>query len=203
MSLIYQYTNSSYGTINKILYDADYSYIWMASAKKNNVCHLLATQLRDLSQIVYDIEIEADSIDNILLYTSNYDILLASYSNHDDYIATKYKKNSIYTSYVDCLKPEGIEENILSVVVDTNIDYLYFLTPGIISGTNAKLYEYSAQYSYTTCDDIIDLPDVYNCVDMTIDTDDNIWIVTGDNPANLVRVYFESGGWKHTITTLE
>jgi len=72
---------------------------------------------------------------------------------------------------------------------------LWYLLPGNLSGLNAQLLKYNTS---GVLQDTVDLTKsgltVTNAKSMIIDDNDDIWITTYTNPANLIRVFELSGG---------
>jgi len=91
----------------------------------------------------------------------------------------------------------GINEKSIDLINDST--YIYFLTPGIETGENSKIVKYnkiSRVYVET-----IDLVTVFNAKKIDIDGSGNIFVVTDNDPIELVKVWFDSF-WQYQIFTL-
>lgn len=189
----------NYGTIKTMLLDNTIDVIWLFFNKVNNgKCHIVQVSSNDLYEGQYDVEITANTIakarqDATYLYTA---------ITGGTVLGSRYSKTNPFTDYQNFGFPTGITEEVVSMAVDSN-GFSYFLTPGTLSGENAKIYVYNDSCVFT---ETIDLGEsgkiINNAVDITIDANDNLWVITSDSPAQLVRVYFESGGWKYAVTEL-
>ena len=170
--------------------DSGTKYLWVAFDKDTDgICHLYKVSAHNPLQIYYDLELEVEAI-NKLYIDGNY-IYLAL--DDSQYIGYRYSKGTPLTSYLAIDLPSGISEAPIDLVVKDS--YIYFLLPGIISGTIASIVKMSVS---GTLDEIIELQKsgeiINNAKSITIDTNDNIWIVTNESPSKLVRVYETSGG---------
>jgi len=91
--------------------------------------------------------------------------------------------------------PSGITQKPIDIVVGDN---LYILLPGSTGGTNAKICVFTTAGVYS---ETIDLPTVTNAVSFTIDSNNNLWVITDELITTLIRVYDDSG-WTIQSTTL-
>jgi hypothetical protein len=189
----------NYGTIKTMLLDSVNNIIWLFFNKINNgKCHIVQVSAGDLYEGQYDVEIIADTIVKARQNTAYLYVALTASS----VLGTRYSKTNPFTDYMTYGIPANIAEDVVSMDIDSN-GYAYFLTPGILSSENAKIYVYTNNGVYTEMIDLVESGKIINnAIDMTIDTNDDIWIITSDTPAKLVRVYFESGGWKYTVTEM-
>jgi hypothetical protein len=86
--------------------------------------------------------------------------------------------------------PGGVNEAPIDIKISDT--YIYFLTPGIASGENAKIVRYLIDGTYDTIIDLTNTNDtVYNANSMTIASPNEIWVSTNETPSNIVRVYQE------------
>lgn len=110
-------------------------------------------------------------------------------------IGKRYSITNPLTTYTNFTKPIGITEAPVDVVVGTL--GVFFLIPGNLSGTNAKIVKMSVAGVY---DLTIDLPTITNAKSITIDNINNLWIVTDEVPLKYVRVFL-SGTWQYQVFT--
>jgi hypothetical protein len=185
-----------YPTVNEkitaIALDSTNNRLWIAFEQDTDgICLLRCVSAFNPSQTYYDLEVEVDQINKLIISgTSIYAVIEDSLI-----LARKYVLLSPLSTYTDFTIPSGITEAPIDAIVDgTNI---LFLTPGLLSGTNAKLVEFTTAGVYS---ETVDLT-VANAKGCTIDTVTDIWVVTGNSPSELVRVY-DSGGWNITVNTL-
>lgn len=172
-------------------------YIFMAFAKDNlGNCKLKRVSASDLNQLYSEIDIEAENINKLWLEGSYVYVALDAPS----ILGCRYYKYNLLGSTVTFTKPVSIIEEAIDITISNN--YVYFLIPGIVSGEVTKIVKMTLTGSL---EEIIVLEEsgntsIRNAVGMTIDNSGNIWIVTGTDPAQLVRVYEDSGGiYTYTI----
>lgn len=161
----------------------DDNYIWIAFKSSSGTSTLRKVSSFDLTQVYYEFNIPVDEITNMKIVGTN---IYLSFDD-DTYIGGYYNRTNPLTLNGYLSKPESIVEKSIDVVSDGT--YIFFLIPGIESGTNTKVLKYTT----SILNDTIDLITINNAVSMTIDTNDNIWIVTNEDPSKLVKVYIESG----------
>lgn len=118
--------------------------------------------------------------------------------NDDDLIGKRYGLLNPLTITNDFTLPVGITEAPVAVIANGN--YVYFLIPGLTSGTNAKICIFTLAGVYQ---ETIDLATVTNASSFTIDTDNTeLWVVTNQIAITYTRVYQISGGvWTYTVNS--
>lgn len=171
-------------------------YVWIAfEPETSGECRLIKASTFNLNQIFFDITVPVDRINKIKVLTNN--IVLAVSS--DDYIGYLYSKTAPFSSSLALDKPVGVTQNAIDVV-DFFI-YFFFLLPGDATGENSQVLKIEQDGDFPT---IIDLTETGNTItdasSMTIDDNDDIWIVTNTSPVKLVRV-FDSGGGIYDFQT--
>ena len=165
-------------------------FVWIAYDKNTSgVCNIKKVYAFDLSQVFFNIDKSVDKIVSIDVDGTNAylayedDSLLGEILDQGTPVAT----TTIIT------KPTGLVELPVDILVN-NSD-LYFLLPGSSSGTNAKILKYNTSGVFQ---DEIDLTksgvEVTNATSLTVDTNNNIWVVTNNSPAEYIRVDQLSGG---------
>jgi hypothetical protein len=86
--------------------------------------------------------------------------------------------------------PAGINEFPIDIAVNSN--NFYILTPGTASGENAKILKYSTA-STPVLQATIDLTTINNARSIEVDDSGNLWVVTYESPAKLIKAYQVSG----------
>lgn len=171
-------------------------YLWVAfSLNSDNECLLRKVSAHDPLQLYYQLNLSVNNISSLHIFGS---YIFASVS-HASYIAYRISLNSPVSSNTGINIPSGINEVPIDIKDDGT--YLFMLTPGNISGENAKILKYTSTGTYITT---IDLTTVFGAKSFTIDDNGDLWVITYDNPSDLVRVTEISGGnYSITTTTLE
>lgn len=157
-------------------------YLWVLQA--NNLKKVSA---HNPLQIYFDVD-TTETLIKGFLYSSYLYIAL----NDSTLICRKYSIVNPNT-YTNFTKPVGITEAPVDVV--TGSLGVFFLIPGNLSGTNAKIVKMSTAGVY---DQTIDLVTVNNAKSLTIDNNNNLWVVTNQAPLKYVRVYLD-GTWQYSV----
>jgi len=185
--------NYSETEISDIAVDTNNSeYLWVAFKQDTSGnCTLQKLSAHNPLQKYFDIDIVATEISKIIINSTNIYIAL----NDVTYFAKIYSVTNPLSDVTSIAIPSGITQKPIDIVVGDN---LYILLPGSTSGTNAKICMFSTAGVYS---ETIDLPTVTNAESFTIDSNNNLWIVTNELAAKLIRVY-DDGGWTIQSTTL-
>ena len=160
-------------------------YLWIGYAiNSDDVCKLRKVSAHNPNQIYYELDLSVLGIKSIHS--------LGSYTyvavDDSDYIMKIYTSSNPLSSSTSIDLPTGANEKPVDIIDDG--EYLYVLLPGVDVGENAKIYKYSTAGTLITT---IDLSTITNASSFTVDSDDNIWVVTNESPSNLIRVYLMSG----------
>ena len=177
MTIIRQFTSSETQP-TAIKYDS--GFLWIAYTLSSGVCTIQKVIATDPSQIAIDFDISVNAINDIETYISY--VFLA----YDDstLLGQRYAKTNPSYTPVDYDKPVSVTEEAIACLLTST--HVYFLTPGIESGENAKIIKFTLSGTFV---EIIDLTTVTNAKSFTIDANDEIRVVTFSSPAQLVRVY--------------
>lgn len=168
------------------------NYIWIAFYGVSNVCTLYESSVFNPNVIYWDLDVTADEIKAIVEDATYLYLAL------DDatYIGAKVTKASPAVAYFT--KNVGITEEAIDVIEDTT--YVYFLTPGIESGVNAKIAKYNK--SSRAFVETIDLSTVTNAAKIDIDNSGVLWVQSDlDGTPKITKVWY-SGTWQFSTTTL-
>lgn len=188
--------NYSEQEVSHILVDTtNGEYIWVSFKQDaSGNCALQKLSAHNPSQRYFDIDLEVDEIKK--LYSSGSYLYVAL--NDTSLIARKYSKANPLTTSTDFSIPSGIIEAPVDILVDGSD--VFILIPGDASGTNAKICKFTTSGTFV---ETIDLATVQNARSFTIDSNDDIWIVTYTSPVSLVRVYETSGGtYAYSVTNI-
>ncbi len=193
MTLIKNY-NFSENAINSFIVDeTNGEFLWISfSQDASGNCALQKVSGHNPLQKYFDIDVAVDEIKR--MYISGSYIYLAY--DDDTYIGARYSLANPLTTSTDFSLPAGITEAPIDVLVSGS--NVFYLIPGNTSGTNAKIVVLTTSGTFS---ETIDLSTVTNAVAFSIDDSDNIWVITNESPAKLVRVY-DDGGYTYTVTTL-
>lgn len=173
-------------TITALAVDSQNRYLWQAFDQDlSGNCAIQKVSAFEPSQVFFDFTREVNEIVAMDLNTSN---LFVAY-NDDSLLGEIISLNNPLTNTTEISIPAGISQIPVSVIVDGTD--LWYLVPGTVSGTIAKLLLYNTS---GILQQTIELTDINNADSMTIDNNSNIWIVTNTSPSSLIRVYQTSGG---------
>lgn len=192
MSLIKKY-NMNATTISDIVVDTSTTqHLWVAfSQNSSGNCLLKKVSAHNPLQTYFNISIETDAITRLKIDSSKLYVAL----NDSAYIAKIYSVTNPLSSVTSISIPSGITEAPVDLLIDS---YLYILLPGDAVGVNSKICKFSTAGVFS---ETINLTGIKNATSFTIDSNDNIWVCTNTSPANLVRVYNDSG-WQIETTVL-
>lgn len=193
MTLIKNY-NFSTTQITAVTEDtANGNYLWLGFEKNNdNVCILQKVSASNPLQVYYEIEMSVDEITALYVFGSYLYVAV----DDGTYFAYRYSLTSPLTSSTSVTIPSGVIEVSKNILDDGT--YLYFLLPGEISGEVVEILQFSSSLALNQT---ITLTGINNAKSFTIDTNDNIWVVTYESPSKLIRVY-DDGGFTFDTTTL-
>lgn len=165
------------------------NFLWIAFAQNSSGNCIIEKEAKFYpTQTYFSLEravtnVNAMDLDSSKLYVAyNDSVLLGEIISKTNALTstTEINRNSIVESPIDVL------------INGTN---LWFLLPGIASGTNAQLLRYD---TLGVLQQTVDLNKsgsiVNNAETMTVDSNGDIWIGTYETPAKIVRVFEISGG---------
>lgn len=188
MTIIKNY-NFTESTITAIVLDTNTTnHLWVAFGS-----NLKKVSANKPTQVYYNLDLTVTSIDK--LYVSGTYVYLAI----DDatLIGRRYAVLNPLTSYTDYALPVGISEAPVDVLVYGS--YVYFLIPGEISGSNAKIIKFGLTGTYSST---IDLTTVNYAKSFCLDTNNEIRVVCNTSPAQIIRVYNLSTTPQFSSTTI-
>lgn len=164
----------------------DGNYLWIAY-KNASSCKLKKVSIFNPQWLSFDITVNVTEITRMKI-SGNY---LYCAVEDDTYIGIRYKTSDPMGSYNFITIPSGVNEKSIDVAIHSNGTDWFLITPGEASGEISKIIKISE----TTYDETIALTGITNVSSMTIrPTDDTLWAVTYDSPAQLIKIYEESGG---------
>lgn len=185
--------NFSEHEISFILTDTSSGYyLWIGFKSDGSNCALKKVSAHDPLQTYFDVDIAVDEIIKGRILSSS--IYLAV--SDDELIGQSYLIGNPLNTPTDFEIPDGIVEVPVDLVVKGS--YVYFLLPGSISGQNAKICIFSTSGTFS---ETIDLTGITNASALTIDDNDDLWVVNYQDPVTLTRIY-DDGGWQIATTEL-
>ena len=168
------------------------NYIWIAFYGVSNICALFQSSVFNPNLVSWDLDVTADEIKSII---EDATYLYLSVDDATNIGAKVHKTTPAVTYFV---KNVGITEESIDLTRDTT--YIYFLTPGNISGVNSKIAKYNL--STRAFVEIIDLTTVTNAAKIDIDNAGTLWVQSDlDGTPKITKVWF-SGTWQFSTTTL-
>ena len=181
--------------ITATLVDGD--YIWISFYGVSNNCALYKSSKFNPNIKYWDVDITADEVTSIIDGTGYIYVSLDD-SLYMGAVVNKTTPSIIFYYSI----PLGVTEKAIDLIDDDN--YIYFLTPGINSGTNAKIVKYDKSTGeFIETIDLAKTGDVVeNASKIDIDIDGNLWVVSELNSTPiLTKVYYDSG-WNFSSTVL-
>ncbi len=196
MTSIRRFNYSNDKQITSQIVDEIDDFIWIAFAKNSDGNCILEKEAKFFpTQTYFSIERSVDEIVAMDLDSSN---IYVAY-NDPTLLGEKISKISPLTNTTQISKDSFIES---PVDIKVNSSDLWFLLPGNASGTNAKLLKYNTSGVFQLEVNLINsFETINNAISMTIDDNNDIWIVTHTDPTILVRVFEISGGLFDFSTT--
>lgn len=179
---------NSYGEITALCRETNYLWIgYIASG----LSRLRKVSIFNPDLVYYDISVSGTRINKIIDSSDGY--IYLSMDSEDNIGATFYKTNPI-GAYGYYIKTIGMMEDSVDLITDTT--YVYFLIPGTLSGTNAKIVKYNKStriYSET-----IDLTTVNNAKKIDIDYYGNLWVESNLDSVPILTKIIYSDVWSYT-----
>lgn len=182
--IIRRHLYSGEGIISAIVRDGN--YLWIAY-KNATSCQLKKVSIFDPGLVSYNIEITVDEITRMKV-SGNYIYLAVDDAT---YIGIRLKTSNPWGDWRNVSIPSGINEKSVDVAI-TGSDW-FLITPGELSGENAKVIKIT-NYTFQ---ETIDLATIRNVSSMTIDSNDDLWAVTYESNAKLVKIY-DDGGYTYS-----
>ena len=181
------YRNYNFGETEVTSIIRDSNYVWIAFLGVGGVTKLRKVSAFNLYQTYFELDVPVDRIVKLkIIGTKLYAVV-----QDGTYIALYYSTSNPLSTYAYVAIPAGINEFPIDLAVAS--DYFYLLTPGDASGENAKIIKYSTAAT-PVLDQTIDLSTINNARSIEIDDSDDLWVVTYESPAKLIKVTEGSGG---------
>ena len=175
----------------------DEDYLWICFYGVSNRCALYKSSKFNPNIKYWDVDISADEVTAIIDGTG-YIYLSLDDSLYMGAIVNKTTPSTI--SYYSI--PLGVTEKAIDLIND--IDCVYFLTPGINSGTNSLIVKYNKSTGEFI--EIIDLSKsgeiIENASKIDIDIDGNLWVVSELNSTPILTKVWYDSGWNFSSTVL-
>lgn len=167
-------------------------FLWIAYTLKNGTCLLKKVSAHDLTQVYFSVPLSVTAITNLFILGTN---IYASVT-HSTYALYSLSLSAPFTTQNAWTKTElGIAEEFCAGALGASD--LYLLTPGILSGEYARIVSINSGGSFIETIDLQkDLITVLDAVSVTVDSNDDLWVVDSQSPTHLFRIYSESGAWK-------
>jgi hypothetical protein len=186
----FEYTSDKQITSQKA--DEINVFLWVAFAQNSDgVCVLEKQTAFSPTQTFYTIERLVDEIVELDLNTSN---IYAIFRGSNVFVERLSLNNPLSATNHE-FYPPGVIEAPVDLTVD-NSD-VFILTPGSLSGENAKVLRYNTSLNFV---EEIDLSKtgltVTDASSITIDSNGDIRVLTNTDPSTIIRVYeLSGGGW--------
>ncbi|MFH0805979.1 MAG: hypothetical protein V1901_03840 [Patescibacteria group bacterium] len=172
--------SNNYGEITALCRETNFLWIgYIASG----LARLRKVSIFNPNLVYYDISISGIRINKII---NSGDYIYLSIDSNINIGARFYKTNPIGL-FIYYTKPAEIIENSIDLITDFN--YVYFLIPGLLSGTNAKIVKHNKSTGAFV--EIINLTTVNNAKKIDMDFYCNIWVVSGVSDIELIKVWYD------------
>lgn len=176
-------------TITASITDETNEFLWVAFAVSSGECVIKKLHFANPSQVFFSLDREISEVTAMALNSSN---LFVAY-NDNTLLGERISLTNPLTSTTEISIPVGIVEAPVDVQIDGSD--VWYLIPGSLSGTNAKLLRYNTSgVLQETVDLTNSMNTVTNATSFDIDDNSDLWIVTNNDPAEYVRVFALSGG---------
>lgn len=173
--------------------EANGEFLWIAFKKNSSgVCVLRKVSAHDLTQTYFTLNVSVDAINALQIF--NGIIFLAV--DHSTISLFAYSISNPLTNSYTVNRPAGITENAIKIGVGAA--NVYYLTPGLLSATTAKLISFSASPIPTFVETVTlqqSAINVTNAKAITVDGSENVWVGTNTSPVNLIRAWKVTGVW--------
>lgn len=185
--------------ITALVADSVNNFVWLAYAQSGTTCTLQRVCATDFTQIYMSTTITCEAIVDLWIDTTNGYIFVLLEGAPNGLLAIRYSLFSTLNP-VYYYQPYGARQPVAMVNDPTNTS-VYILIPSTSGGNNGYILHYYTSGTYIeTINFATIVPFGFTIMDessMTIDQEDNIWIVTNTNPVLLIRVWIASGGPWH------
>jgi hypothetical protein len=171
-------------------------FIWVGFELDSGVCILEKQFGASPDQVYFTLN---KSVSKIKKMTSDDTYLYVAYED-DSLLGEIISLTNPLSTFTQISIPSGISEFPVDVAIKGS--NLWFLIPGDASGTNAKLLRYNTS---GVLQETVDLDKsgltITNARSLTLDNNDEIWLVTYQSPATVVRVFYTTF-WDFQETTI-
>lgn len=183
----YEYSDDEQITIQKS--DNINDFLWIAFAQNSlGNCIIKKSGKFQPTQTYYSLNREVTEINALDLDATN---LYVSYTD-STLLGEIISKTNPLTTTTTISKGAIIESPVDVLINGTD---LWYLLPGVASGTNAQLVKYDTSGVLQQTVDLSKSSSiVYNAQSMTVDANGDLWIGTYETPAKIIRVFEISGG---------
>jgi hypothetical protein len=171
-------------------------YLWIGFEKDtDDNCRILKVSANDLNQIYFDVDLEVNAIKKMYVKSTN---LIVAVDHASNYLY-RYAVSNPLSTPAAIARPAGVNEAPVAFADDGT--YLWWLFPG----ESAEIAKIIKTTSIGTFQQTITLEqsgdEIHNAISITY-RDGDLWVVTNESPANLVRVHLVSGIWTLNVTPL-
>lgn len=168
------------------------NYLWLFFLGVSNSCKSYQASVFNPNQYFWELDITADEVTSAI---NDGTYLYASLDDTTN-IGAKITLSTRAVTYF--IKNVAITEKAIDLVKYGS--YIYFLTPGLESGINAKIVVYNA--STRAFSEIVDLTTVFNAKKIDVDASGNLWVQSDlDGTPKITKVWY-SGTWQFSTQIL-
>jgi len=185
-----RFTYPSDPSISALVVDQISNFLWMAFEQNSSGNCIIKKQFAFLpTQTFFTVTRAVDEIRNMTLNSSNLYVVY----NDPTAFAEKFSLTNPLTSFTQITAPGGITESGIDIQI--NGTDIWILTPGIVSGENAKLIKFNTNLVFQETVDLNKSGSIVtDAKSFTVDGNGDMWIVTNTSPAQFIRVFALSGG---------
>jgi len=174
----------------------DGNYIWYSFLGVAGESILRKVSAYDITQVLYELTLSVDKIVKLKISGSYLYVIVED----DTILLYRYTKVNPLTSPSTVNIPVGINEYPIDLtLIGTD---LFILFPGSLSGENAKIVKYNSSLVFQVTIDMNEVGKVSNDAKAIVTDATNLWIITYESPAKLIKVYGSGFSWNYNYWTI-
>lgn len=175
-----RFTYSGEGQLTAIAVDEDNYRVWLG-IDNGSECKLLIKDVFNPENTIYEIDVEADKINEIAIGQYYVFLALDDDTNFAMRILKAIPSSNDYLSF-----PLGVNESPVRVKMGT---YTTFLTPGVESDENPFVVRYNTDGTYQGKLELTEVGKTFeNAMGLAEDSSNQLWVSCSNNPMYLIKV---------------
>lgn len=180
------------------------NYVWIAFAYNNGACILKKVSAYDCSQVYFTVSVPVASINAMVVANSQIFLAVTPLltGSNTSLFCLAYSVTNPLTTFTTLNFPSGVVESPVAIAVGASL--IYFLTPGNLSGTAAKIIAVTTSNVFSvTITMQVSAVFVHHASAITVATGTgDIWVATNQSPVQLIRCFLVTSVYHFAETTL-